>query len=156
MVKPIPMPFGLVEKKCAENPFWLSLRKANTMIAHAHLDKSVGGCRGNEDPPIRNRRLLHRLERIHDQIQQDLLQMDGIGRDRWKTRSQLSLDRRRAPKQIGMQEPQHFDDDLIQINRAPLSFTLADKTMDPVNDVARAPRVCQNILQQFLEHFGIG
>src|SRR5205823_9638550 len=55
-----------------------------------------------------------------------------------------------------MQQTQNLPYDLIQIYRAPSPLALADEMMDSVNDIARTPRICRHIGEQFFEHPNVG
>ena len=125
------------------------------MIAHTDLDKPIGTGGGNENAPAGGGRLLHGLERIHNDVQQHLLQMDGIGLNGAKIGRQIGFDGGRAPEQVGMEKPKHINDDFVQTYRAPLFLAFAHERVDSVNDGARSPRVRKNIVQQFLKHFQI-
>ena len=99
---------------------------------------------------------LHRFQRIHQQIEQDLLQLHRIGVDGGKIGREFCFNRRPSSKQVGMEQTQDFPDDLIQIYRAPCPFALANKMMDSMNDIARAPRIRRHIGEQLFEHLEVG
>ena len=82
--------------------------------------------------------------------------MNGVCLNRIELGSQLVLNHGRTAKQVGMQQPQHLENEFVQIHPPPASFALAYEAVDSVNNVAGTPGVREDIIQQFLEHFHIG
>lgn len=61
-----------------ENLVRILFRQAHPVIAHADLDKPIPGGGGNENAPVRDGSLLHRFERIHDQVKEHLLELNRV------------------------------------------------------------------------------
>ena len=138
-----------------ENLFRIAVRKTDSVITDTDLDKSIVRGGGNHNTALRKGRLLHRLDRIHDQIQEHLLQMNRISRNRGEARPQICLDGGGSAEQVGMQKPQHLQDNLVDIYGAPVLLAFANEAMDAVNELSRPPRIGENIVQQLSEHFQI-
>ena len=98
---------------------------------------------------------LHGLERIEEQIENYLLQVNRIGRDRWEGRFQISLRGGATTDEIGMHQPQHVADHLVKIDQAPRVLAFPDEMTNPLDDVARAPRIGTDIDEQLAKHLVI-
>ena len=86
--------------------------------------------------PVRNRN--HGLNSIHDQIQNDLPQLDPISQDTWEVVSKLSSTGHSAIFKLTLHKPHHFADQVVDIEPGPLLLALLQHSLDAPDDVAPA------------------
>lgn len=95
--------------------------KTNTGIRHANDDvASVVGLRPDRQDPRPITDCTHRVDAVHDEVKNDLLQLDSIGHDRRKVWMQIRLDGNAMLLQLMTGKRQHFRDCAVDIHLHPL------------------------------------
>ena len=57
----------------------------------------------------------HRLDRVRDQIQENLLQLTSIGQNSWEPRSQRRRDEDALSTQIEVEDREHFANEIERL-----------------------------------------
>ena len=97
-------------------------------------------------------RAFDRVERVHDQVEQDLLNLDRRRFDLRQTVIHLGGDHAFAQQNIGADQPERVRDDGVQVEHAAHdALVLLDQRANSANDFAGALAVGHHVLEQLLQ-----
>ena len=80
----------------------------------------------------------HRFDAVHDEIHDDLLQLNLVAQRRWQRRRQLRLDGHVPAPQRTHREPEDLPDGLIDIERAVFGLAMRKQRPDAPDHFAGA------------------
>jgi hypothetical protein len=127
-----------------------SLFDARPAVFHDNLDGAGRRrARGDRDLPLWDRRRSHRIHRVHDQVKQHLLQLDGIPGHRGQVVRQIGIDHDPAANHLAAKQGSRRIDQFVDIERFGFSLALLEQVAEPVNDLAGAIVFLHDILQRF-------
>src|SRR6516225_8924950 len=93
-------------KEVIENFVWAILWQPGPEIAHAYFsDIAFVGTRANNDAAFSRRKSFHGIERVNDQVKQDLLNLNQRSLHLRKMRIQLSRDHAFPTQYVRTDEP---------------------------------------------------
>ena len=101
----------------------------------------IGESRGHHQLPLASRNPSHRFDAIHDQVQQNLLQLNSVAQHRSISSGQVGLERDAVAPQLDSGERQHFSYDVVDIEPGQLRTGLLDERPQTANHVACARAV---------------
>ena len=85
--------------------------------------------------------VLHRLDGIHHQIQDDLLDLNAVCRDEWLGGGQAHVEHDRMPLQVAAQHGRGLGDRLVDVQRPNTRGHPPEECADAADNVAGAPAV---------------
>ena len=110
----------------------------------------------NADDAVFARRILHRVDPVHDKVQNDLLKLNAVAEDRKRIRCDhtvqfdLSSDGERRKKS------DRFPHNVIEVEIFQFEGRLFQQAAHPPDDFAGAPVILQNIIHDILEFNDVG
>jgi hypothetical protein len=114
---------------------------ANTRsgVPDQHLDgPGLRRARGHRDVPFSRRRRDHRIHRVHDQVEQHLLQLDRIACRRGQHGRQIDFDASPAADQFAVEQSDRRIDETVDIDRLGPCLAFFQQIAKSENDLARA------------------
>src|SRR6476619_4806673 len=126
-------------------------------IAHCYEDAICLGLFGADRQlawPLLNRS--HCFDRIHDQVQDDLLQLNTIPFDRKGPLRKLGIYRYAIVGDSASRQPNHFVDRLIEIKAIPSRRCFLDVVADPIDDLPSAIGIAYDTVERFPDLAKVG
>jgi hypothetical protein len=90
-----------------------------------------------------------RLDRVHDQIENDLLQLDTVPPHDWQVASEVRSQRDVTSRQLSAHQRDDVLDDRGEIQRCELDWTLPHQSSNPLDDVVRSLPIVGDVLEHF-------
>ncbi len=138
--QPHPQAIPLGREEGIEKPLEVR-RRPDTRVLYADEDAGGGfplATHARDDQPARARRhLRHRLDPVHDQVQDELLQPDPVSPHREQILGQSLLDHDGVLLHFGLDEAEHLSDQLIDVHERHLAVRLLHERTRMRDHVAR-------------------
>src|SRR5215472_7507486 len=147
--QPHPCSTGLRGVECVEDSIEMRGINAGPGIADGHEGICVVllGADHQLASPLLNR--AHCFSRVKNQVQQDLLQLNAIPKDRNQSIRKPGLDRNAIPLGHALRQYEHFVDRLIEIKAFLSRWRFPDMITHPPDDVRGSVRVPDNTTERF-------
>ena len=128
-----------------------SSRNAGAGIGHGDLDHVVGRPGTLDDDQLAARRLRHRLERVAEQIDQHLLDLDPVDQHQSCARVEIEAQLHALLAGAGEAERAGLLDQLGEAFDALLGFAARDEIAQPPDDLAGAQRLLGGAVHRALD-----
>ena len=156
MDSPMPMPSALLVKNGSNTSFSLSSgmpgpRSDTDSSANLFDSRSP-----DADDAVFGRRILHRVDPVHDKVENDLLKLDAVAEDRKRIRCDhanqfdVSPDGQRRKKFDGVAN------EVIEVEIFQFEGCFFQQAAHSSNNFGGAPVILQNILHDILEFSDVG
>src|SRR5438270_159397 len=121
-------------EECIEDLVGVLLRNPHAGVADGHQGLLVlSALRGDDELPGPVD-ILHRLDAVHQEVHQHLLQLHAISQDPGNARRQLGPDGDRVSRRLAAQEGNRLSNDFVDIDQFPLRSPLLEEHPDPTED----------------------
>ena len=128
------------------------LGKSDPKITHGYFRYVTPvRMRTNNDPPVARLQAFTGIERVHDQVEEDLLNLDQSAVHLRKLRIELGRNDTVPADDVRADKADRFFDNGVEVQPRLHAGLLADKTPNPLDHLPRAAAVRDQRLQQFLE-----
>ncbi len=148
MDRPIPIPCGLVVKNASK----MRVRSLGSMpvpqsatVIRTVLASSI--CVVTRNRRVRSVNGAHRLDRVHGQIEQNLLQRHPLAGDVRQVFAQFGLQHDPLALELALSERENVAHEIVDAQRRSLLAVLAEHSADAGDDVAGAVAVVDDPLQ---------
>ena len=145
MHSPMPMPSACGEERL-EDLLQFVFGNARTAIRHGELGKALDARSLNADDAVFGRGILHRVDPVHDKVENDLLKLNAVAEDRKRIlceqtgQFELSSNGKRGKKS------KRFANNVIQVEVFQFKGCFFQQAAHPPDDLAGAPVIPQNIV----------
>ena len=102
------------------------------------------------------RRLLHRVDRVNDKVQNDLLQLNAVAQDRKRVRCNRAQELDVASDRQLRKKFDGFACEVVEVETFPFEWCLFQEAAHAPDDFGGAPVVVQDVADDFLEFGDIG
>ena len=120
-------------------------RDTGAMVPNLHLYSVCTPQGGEDENALVLRQGSHRVHAVHDEIQQDLLQLDPVGRNQWKLRLETDQQADAPQERIVGDVLEDFGHQLVDVDRTRRRSFLGDHRAQLVKNLARPVIVLLNI-----------
>jgi hypothetical protein len=114
-------------------------------VTHGDLDGIVQAASLHDDQSFARLQLIHRVHRIHHQIQHDLLQTHAVGGDRRERWPEVRAERDAAPPRLTSDEADDVAGDFVDVERLTLQRPLARQCANPLDNISGAANLVTNV-----------
>src|SRR4030095_556081 len=140
-----PQALRLRGKKRIENALYVRGWDATTLVVNGHTNAaSVRRCAHYEYTLCRSA-VGHSAAGVHDQVQENLLKLYPIAVNGRQVKRKVALYSHSITLQIGMRQPKRILNQLVQVERLILRFSLPEQLAQTVNDLGSAQIVFDNV-----------
>src|SRR5712691_3633351 len=148
--QPHPNSAGLRGVESLENALEMFRTNARPGIAHCHENATGLGLLG-ADQQLSWPRLdrAHGFDRVQDQVQHDLLQLNTISLDWKQPLREVGLDRDSILGDFASRQYDHLVDRLVEIKTTLSRRRFLDLVTDPVNDISGSIGIGHDTLERF-------
>src|SRR4029077_10967646 len=95
------------------------------------------------------------IERVHQEVDKDLLKLDAVDEHRWQSRVEVDLNRDVAADSVVSQETHHVLDDGVDVNTSAMRSILLDEPPHVPDDFTRPLVVRHDVGQDLAKVLGI-
>ena len=154
--RPIPIPSALLVKNGSKTSFRFVFGNARTAIRHGKLGKVLDARSPDADDALFARRVPHRVDPVHDKVQNDLLKLDAVAEDRKRIRRDhanhfdFSANGQRRKKFDGVSNK------VIEVEVFQFERRLLQQAAHSSNNLAGPPVILQNIFHDIPEFSDVG
>ncbi len=128
--------FGRVER--LEHPRQLLVCESDAKVGNRHRHGAFERTRAQPDPLGGRLLVLERLERVEQQVEDDLLQLDTVAEDTWKIGGEIDIDRYAAGRDIALQDLDHVVDAVVQVDAGVFGGVFTQQRAQAAHDFGRA------------------
>ena len=152
-----PQALRLRGKKRIENALQVRGWDATTLVVDGHTNAaSVPPRCAHHEYTLRRSAVGHSAASVHDQVQENLLKLYPIAVNGRQVKRKVAVYSHSIAPQIGMRQPKRILNQLVQVERLILRFSLLEQLAQAVDDLGSAPIVFDNVLKDVAHFIEIG
>ena len=154
--QPHPHAFGFAGEERLEDLVQVVFRNSWPMIRHGEFGKVLGARALNADDAVFGRCIPHRVDPIHNKVQNDLLKLNAVAEDRKRLRCDLTDQLDLSSSSERRKKSDSFPRKIVEVEILQLERRLFQEAAQPSDDLGGASIITENILQDFVQLDDIG
>ena len=156
MHSPMPIPSCFVVKNGSKISFSLSSGMPGPRSDTDSSANSVDARSLNPDDAIFGRGILHRVDPVHDKVENDLLKLNAVGADRQRILCEQTGQFELLSNGKRGKKCKRFANNVIEVDVSQFKGCFFQQAAHPPDDLAGAPVIPHNIVHDILEFNDIG